>query len=91
MKFSEGRQSHLSHEILRVLRAEGLADIEERDRFILAEIKRVFESEHERGDKIDDVVRHKIASLSRNVPPGSPEWDILYKRYFEEEDSKRRR
>jgi len=91
MKFSEGRQSHLSHEILRVLRTEGLADIEERDRFILSEIKRVFESEHERGDKIDDVVRHKIASLSRHVPPGSPEWDILYKRYFEEEDGKRRR
>ncbi len=90
MKFSEGRQSHLAHEIVRVLRSEGLAEIE-REKYVLAEIKRVFESEHERGDQIDDQVRHKIASLSRQVPPGSPEWDILYKRYYEEEDRKRRR
>ncbi len=90
MKFSEGRQSHLSHEIIRVLKAEGLADIE-REKYVLAEIKRVFESEHERGDQIDDIVRQKIASLSRNVPPGTPEYDILYKRYFEEEDRRRRR
>lgn len=90
MKFSEGRQSHLAHEILRVLAAEGLADVE-RDKYVLAEIKRVFESEHQRGDQIDDLVRQKIASLSRRIPPGSPEWDIMYKRYYEEEDQKRRR
>jgi len=90
MKFSEGRQSHLAHEILRVLVAEGLADVE-REKYILAEIKRVFESEHQRGDQIDDLVRQKIASLSRRIPPGSPEWDIMYKRYYEEEDQKRRR
>lgn len=90
MKFSEGRQSHLAHEIVRVLAAEGLADIE-REKYVLAEIKRVFDSEHQRGDQLDDLVRQKIASLSRHVPPGSPEWDILYKRYYEEEDRKRRR
>lgn len=90
MKFSEGRQSHLAHEILRVLVKEGLADVD-REKYVLAEIKRVFESEHQRGDQIDDLVRQKIASLSRHVPPGSPEWDILYKRYYEEEDRKRRR
>jgi hypothetical protein len=89
MKFSEGRQSHLSHEIIRVLKAEGLADID-REKYVLAEIKRVFESEHDRGDKIDDIVRQKIASLSRNVPAGTPEYDILYKRYYEEEDRRRR-
>ncbi len=90
MKFSEGRQSFLAHEMLRVLRDEGMADID-REKHALREIKRVFESEHDRGDKIDDIVREKIASLKRHVPPGSPEWDILYKRYYEEEDRRRRR
>jgi hypothetical protein len=89
MKFSEGRQSHLSHEIVRVLKTEGLADVE-REKYILAEIKRVFETEHQRGDQIDDIVRQKIASLSRNVPPGTPEYDILYKRYYAEEERRRR-
>jgi hypothetical protein len=42
----------------------------------------------QREDHIDDVVRQKIQSLSRHVPPGSREWDILYRKYFEEESRK---
>ncbi len=45
----------------------------------------------QREDQIDDIVRHKISSLSRHVPPGSREWDILYRKYFEEESRKQRR
>jgi len=36
-------------------------------------------------DQIDDEVRNKIASLKRGVQEGSREWDILYKKYYEEE------
>jgi hypothetical protein len=36
-------------------------------------------------------VRRKIQSLSRNVPVGSREWDILYRKYFEEESRKQRK
>ncbi|MBI2347945.1 MAG: DUF507 family protein [Deltaproteobacteria bacterium] len=36
-------------------------------------------------DRVDEVVRQKIQSLSRPVPPGSREWDILYRKYLEEE------
>jgi len=36
-------------------------------------------------------VRQKIASLSRHVPPGSREWDILYRKYHEEETRKQRK
>ena len=42
-------------------------------------------------DQIDDIVRQKIASLSRQVPPGSREWDILYRKYIEEETRKQRK
>jgi len=40
------------------------------------------------GDDLDKTVRAKIASLSRNVPEGSREWDILYRQYLEELRSK---
>jgi len=33
---------------------------------------------------LDRVVRTRIASLSREVPEGSREWDILYRQYSEE-------
>jgi hypothetical protein len=36
------------------------------------------------GDDLDREARAKIASLSRNVPEGSREWDILYRQYLEE-------
>lgn len=32
----------------------------------------------------DQAVRARIASLSRKVPEGSREWDILYRQYAEE-------
>jgi hypothetical protein len=89
MKFSEGRLSYLAHHIVRVLRDEGLADVEN-ERLVLGEIKRVLSLDQELDAQIDTVVRRKIASLSRQVPPGSREWDILYQRYSEEERRKRK-
>ena len=89
MKFSEGRLSHIAHRILATLKEEGLAEVE-REGHVLGEIKRVLEREHERQDHLDDIVRRKIASLSRQVPPGSREWDVLYKRYLDEEQRKQK-
>lgn len=84
MKLSEGRTSYLAHRIIEVLRTEGLAGFDN-ERVTLNEIKRVMGEEHERDAQVDAVVRKKIASLSRNVPPGSREWDILYREYSEQE------
>jgi len=41
-------------------------------------------------DRLDDIVRQKIQSLSRRVAPGSREWDVLYRKYYEEELRKHR-
>ncbi len=84
MHFSEGRKSHLAHLIVNTLRQEGLADIEN-ERHVLAEIKRVLDLDHAIDARIDAVVRRKIGSLSRRVPPGSAEWDVLYRQYYAEE------
>ena len=34
---------------------------------------------------IDKITRKKIESQSRSIPEGSEEWDILYRKYYEEE------
>ena len=83
----KARKSYLAHLIVKTFRQEGLADIE-KERLVLAEIKRVLDQEHEADDRIDAVVRRKIGSLSRNVPPGSREWDMLYRQYYAEEARK---
>jgi uncharacterized protein len=89
IRFSEGRLSYLAHQIVAALRTEGLAEIES-ERHALAEIKRVLDGQREQESKLDEIVRRKIASLSRKVPPGSREWDVLYQRYLEEEHRKQK-
>lgn len=91
MKFSEGRRSHLAHLMIETLVAEGLWKVEPgRERWILNDIKNAMEHEHDLDVRIDALVRKKISSLSRDVPLGSPEWDVLYRKYYEEESRKSR-
>jgi len=91
MQFSEGRTSHLAHAILETFVKEGIAELQpSRERWVLSEIKKVFESEHSFEVRVDAAVRRKIDSLSRQVPTGSPEWDILYRKYYEEESRRLR-
>ncbi len=84
MKLSEDRILYLARESLNRLRAEGLADI---PNFPLAlrRGREVITQWLERGDRVDAAVRRKIASLKRGVVEGSSEWQILYRRYREEE------
>ena len=89
MRFSEGRQSYLAHLIMKTWREEGLAEVEN-ERLALMEIKRVLTLDHVADDRIDAAVRRKIASLSRQVPPGSREWEVLYRQYYEEERRKQK-
>ena len=84
-RLSDNRITALARVVLRVLAAEGEVVSE---RAALAESKRVLAEHFQRDDKIDALVRRKIASLSRRVVPGSTEWDVLYRRYFEEEARK---
>lgn len=36
-------------------------------------------------ERIDKIAREKIESQTRPIPEGSEEWDILYRKYYEEE------
>jgi hypothetical protein len=84
-RLSDNRIAALARIMLRIVAAEGEVPSE---RAALAESKRVLTEYFQRDDKIDELVRRKIASLSRRVVPGSAEWDVLYRRYFEEEARK---
>jgi hypothetical protein len=35
--------------------------------------------------EMNEAVREKIESQSRSIPEGSSEWDVLYRKYYEEE------
>ena len=85
---TDGRISALSHLILTALKkGDEVADLRG-DRLVLTEIKGALTDFFNVDDAIDAKVRRKIASLSRRVPEGSGEWDVLYRQYLEEEKRK---
>jgi len=84
-RLSDTRIAALARQILKVIAADGEIVSE---RAALTEAKRLLSDHFQRDDKIDEIVRRKISSLSRRVVPGSTEWDVLYRRYFEEETRK---
>ena len=86
-RLSDSRISHLAHLVLDGLRKGQLGEFPNEGR-ALSETKQVLREFFQREDQVDDIVRRKIQSLSRHVPPGSREWDVLYRKYFEEESRK---
>ncbi|TAN62694.1 DUF507 family protein [bacterium] len=89
MRFSEDRISHMAHLVADAVWKDDLADFVSEEK-ALQEIKHAISSYFRVEDEADTAVRRKISSLSRGVPEGSREWDILYKKYFEEEISKKK-
>ena len=88
-RLSENRIFHLAHLIIDGLWKEDLADFPNEAR-ALAETKGVLTEFFNLDDRLDEIVRQKIQSLSRRIPPGSREWDILYRKYLEEELKKQK-
>ncbi|MGE0825828.1 MAG: DUF507 family protein [Candidatus Binatia bacterium] len=84
-RLSDNRIAALARILLRALPPEGEV-VSERAAFV--ETKRLLSEHFQRDEKIDEIVRRKIASLSRRVVAGSAEWEVLYRRYFEEEARK---
>ena len=90
IKLSDSRISHLAHLVMDGLRRDKLVEFVNEGRS-LTETKQVLQDFFQREDHLDEIVRQKIQSLSRHVPEGSREWDILYRKYLEEESRKQRK
>ena len=52
---------------------------------VLKHIKKVLAAELAQEEEIDRKVRAKLSSYSRGIVEGSSEWDVLYRKTFEEE------
>jgi len=91
MMLTQDKISHLSHVLLKGLLEKDLIEAIEDEGKIRAEIKRTIISEMKIGEEIDAAVRKKLLSFSKKIAEGSPEWDVLYKKYFREEEFKRGR
>ncbi len=85
---SEDKVSHLSHVILKAVKRHSAVTITTDEARVLKEIKRVLAAELAQEEAIDKKVKAKLASYSRGIIEGSTEWEVLYRKTFEEESRK---
>lgn len=88
MRLSEDRISNICHKIHDRLYLDEFVDYVDEDE-ALKVIKKTFADFLEMEDKLDDEVREKIKTLRKGVIEGSPEWEVLHHKYFEEEMRKK--
>lgn len=88
MIISEERQTVLAHLLTDVIWNDDLVDYKDEDLALRVAKKSIHKFVQE-DQEIDIKAREKVASLKRNVIEGSPEWDVMYKKYYEEERNKR--
>jgi uncharacterized protein len=84
MILSDERQTHLAHVATDKVWGDDIADFSDDDIALRAARKAIADFVKEDAE-IDVKAREKVASLKRNVMEGTREWDILYKKYYEEE------
>lgn len=91
MRLSDEKISHLSHVVLKGLLERGVISPLTEEGEIRREMRRIIIKELKLVEDIDSVVKRKLQSYSRKIPEGSPEWNVLYQKFFHEEASKKGR
>jgi len=89
LRLSEDRITHIAHLVFDGIWKDDLVDFTDDDQ-ALVEIKRVLTNYLKIEDDADTAARDKIRTLSRDIPEGSREWEVLYKKYLEEETARKK-
>ena len=85
MKLSHEKTVHLSHVLIAALQDADAADVVAEPNDIRNRMLSVLRDELRRDEEIEARARRKIATQKRNIPEGGPEWEILFRKYYEEE------
>ena len=85
MRLSREKINLLSHQIAEKLASiDEVTFVEDRNTIRLAVID-TLNKWLKKEETVDRDSRRKIESQSRQIPEGSAEWEILYRKYYEEE------
>ena len=85
---TEDRRTHLAHVVVDGIWKDDLVDYANEDEAIRI-AKRAMQKFVDELDAVDQKARTMVSSLKRDVQEGTPEWDVLYAKYFEEELKRR--
>ncbi len=88
MRVSRDKVNKVAHVVTDALAEMDQLDFVEDRNTIRLEVRKFLEDLLNQEEKIDLSARHKIESQKRTILEGSQEWDILYRKYYNEEVKK---
>jgi hypothetical protein len=85
MRLSREKINLLSHQITeKLVSFDQVEFIEDRNTIRLAVVD-ILMKWLKKEEEVDKAARHKIESQKRPIPEGSGEWEILYRKYYNDE------
>jgi len=85
MRLTREKVNLLSHQVTEKLASLDAVDfIEDRNTIRLAVVD-ILTNWLKKEEEVDKAARQKIESQKRSIPEGSAEWEILYRKYYDEE------
>jgi uncharacterized protein len=91
VKLSREKSIKLSHVVLDYLLQDDGVEYFDEPQELRGKVFHMIEAEMRADEAIDALARRKIESQRRDIPKGSSEWEILYRKYYEEETAKHRK
>ncbi len=88
MRISRDKANKVAHVVTDALAGIDELDFLEDRNTIRLEVRKIMEDLLNQEAKIDQAARTKIESQKRTILEGSQEWDILYRKYYNEEVKK---
>ena len=88
MRISRDKLNKLAHVVADTLAETDECEFLEDRNTIRMEARRILEELMKEEAKIDLAARQKIESQRRTITEGTQEWDILYRKYYNEEVKK---
>jgi hypothetical protein len=88
LRLSRDKLNKLAHTVSDALAGLDTVEFVEDRNSIRLEVRRILEEVLKAEAKIDAAARQKIESQKRTILEGTQEWDILYRKYYNEEVKK---
>jgi hypothetical protein len=91
VKLSREKVLHISHLILGHLDKDDGVEYWDDPQEIRQTVVKIIMDEMRNDEAIDALVRRKLESQRKGIVEGSDEWDVLYRKYYEEEVARHRK
>jgi hypothetical protein len=88
VRVSRDKANKVAHVVADTLASVDEVDFVEDRNTIRLEVRKILEDLLNQEERIDKAARQKIESQKRTILEGSQEWDILYRKYYNEEVKK---